>query len=233
MVKMFTKDQRGSQITAHFAADDFWACPEHAEIKLDTVLAEIWEKLYGQFGVRPRLRNAHGPDSEKYAPHPASCYRNGQNWTGSKKSPHCQGRATDVYIPGVAAYKLAQFAETLPEVGGIGLYLERSGQLEKVDYIHLDTGCKRSHWGWNNQTQGCCTPGFGGIPCNFKYGSRSAAVEELQRRLNGLGYPCGEPDGIYGRKTQKAVAEFQFDSGIAVDGIFGVRTNEKLGLFGW
>ncbi|MGI6151804.1 MAG: peptidoglycan-binding protein [Christensenellales bacterium] len=233
MIKTFNNDQRNLKISEHFAVEDFWACEKHTQIKLDTDLAEFWEKLYAHFGVRPRLRNAYGPDAPDYAPHSTSCYRNHQNWTGDKKNPHCQGRATDVYIPGVAAYRLAQFAETLQQVGGIGLYLHQCGELEKVDRIHIDIGSRRRHWGWNHQTRGYFTPGFGGVPCNFKYGSRSAAVEELQRRLNSLGYSCGEPDGVYGRKTQNAVAAFQADNGIAIDGIYGIKTNEKLGLFRW
>ncbi|MGI6192698.1 MAG: peptidoglycan-binding protein [Christensenellales bacterium] len=232
MIKTFHREQRDEPITKHFTVNDFWACPDHTEIVLDTELAVVWEALYAHFGVRPRLQNAFGPDAKDYKPHPASCYRNAQNWTGDRKNPHCKGMATDVYIPGIAAYRLAQFAETLPQVGGIGLYLSRCGELDKVDRIHIDTGAKRRCRCCNQQTRGH-TPGFGGIPCNFKLGSRSPAVEELQRRLNSLGYDCGEPDGVFGRTTQSAVAAFQFDAGLAVDGIYGVRTNEKLGLFRW
>ncbi len=157
MVKMFTKDQRGSQITAHFAADDSGLPRTRGNQAGYGPCGNLGKALWA---VRrsPQAEKRPWPGFRKIRPPPGFLLPERAELDGQQKSPHCQGRATDVYIPGVAAYKLAQFAETLPEVGGIGLYLERSGQLEKVDYIHLDTGCKRSHWGWNNQTQGCCTP---------------------------------------------------------------------------
>lgn len=140
-------------------------------------------------------------------------------------------------MPGVSAYRLAQFVETLPEVGGIGLYLAKSGQLDRVTHIHIDTRVSRARWGWNGQTGGTNTPGFGGIPCTFRCVKgklqRSAAIEELQRKLNSLGYNAGTPDGVYGPKTQAAVMLFQRDKRLKADGIYGKETNKAMGLFDW
>jgi len=236
-VKTFKDTQKGERLTEHFSVGDFWAFDGHKSIKLDTQLAHILEKFFEKFGVRPILRNYYGATATRYKPHPSAGYRDALNWNGSKTSQHCYGRAVDFYIPGVPAYKLAQFAETLPEIGGIGLYLAKSGELDKVTHIHIDTRANRARWGWNGQTSGTNTPGFGGIPCVFKYVpsklQRSAAIEEIQRKLNSLGYNAGTPDGVYGPKTKAAVMLFQKANGLKADGIYGKETNKALGLFDW
>ncbi|MHB1323650.1 MAG: peptidoglycan-binding domain-containing protein [Coriobacteriia bacterium] len=58
-----------------------------------------------------------------------------------------------------------------------------------------------------------------------------ADVETLQGALNVLGFACGEPDGIFGAYTERAVGEFQANVGLRVDGITGpdtVRAIERL-----
>jgi len=236
-VHEFAETDKEKRLTEHYTVGDFWAYPNHKKIKLDTTLAHILEKFYAKFGVRPLLRNKNLGTDKPYLAQPSAGYRDALNWTGSKTSQHCYGRGLDFYIPGVPAYKLAQFAETLPEIGGIGLYLAKSGELDKVKHIHIDTRTNRARWGWNGQTSGTNTPGFGGIPCVFKYVKnklqRSAAIEELQRKLNSLGYNAGAPDGVYGPKTKAAVMLFQHHRNLRADGIYGKETNKALGLFTW
>jgi len=227
MVQKFTSSQKGEKLTEHFTVGDFWACERHSEIKLDTVLAGIFEKFYAYFGARPHLRTANGKVVE------TAGYRDSINWNGSRTSQHCYGKAVDFAIDGVSAYNLAKFAETLPEIGGIGLYLAKSGELGKKTHIHVDTRIKRTLWGWNNQTSGTNTPGHGGIACTFKLGNRSAGIEALQRRLNTMGYKAGAPDGVYGANTKAAVAAFQKANSLSADGKFGRDTDKKLRLFNW
>ena len=59
---------------------------------------------------------------------------------------------------------------------------------------------------------------------------RGEDVRTLQRALNDAGYDAGAADGIYGKKTERAVKRFQKDNGLVVDGIAGKRTFEALGL---
>lgn len=47
---------------------------------------------------------------------------------------------------------------------------------------------------------------------------RRADRMEIQRRLNALGFDAGPPDGIFGPRTRRAIAEFQRSIGRAPDG---------------
>ncbi len=61
-------------------------------------------------------------------------------------------------------------------------------------------------------------------------GSRSSHVREVQRRLNSLGYDCGNPDGVYGAATSRAVVKAREAFGLSrVDKVDGALY-EKLGI---
>jgi len=51
-----------------------------------------------------------------------------------------------------------------------------------------------------------------------------ADVRTLQGALNILGFACGEPDAIFGAYTERAVREFQANTGQPADGIVGPDT---------
>jgi peptidoglycan hydrolase-like protein with peptidoglycan-binding domain len=53
-------------------------------------------------------------------------------------------------------------------------------------------------------------------------------VLELQHALNALGFPCGEPDAIFGAFTERGVGEFQSNTGMHQDGIAGLETVRAL-----
>lgn len=59
-------------------------------------------------------------------------------------------------------------------------------------------------------------------------GSKGAQVKTIQILLNAKGYSCGEVDGDFGAKTDRAVRAFQKAKGISVDGIVGKDTYNKL-----
>lgn len=62
----------------------------------------------------------------------------------------------------------------------------------------------------------------------LRRGMMGLDVQDLQEKLNRLGYDCGEADGIYGGNTFKAVAAFQEDHHLEVDGIAGPQTQKAL-----
>ncbi|MFZ5968495.1 MAG: cell wall hydrolase [Bacillota bacterium] len=62
----------------------------------------------------------------------------------------------------------------------------------------------------------------------LKFGSRGSAVVQLQQKLTEKGFLTSSVDGIYGKKTEKAVIDFQIASRIRIDGIAGNETQSKL-----
>lgn len=62
----------------------------------------------------------------------------------------------------------------------------------------------------------------------LRWGSTGDDVAELQRRLNTLGYDCGAVDADFGERTERALAAFQSDRHITVDGVCGGSTWNNL-----
>ncbi len=62
----------------------------------------------------------------------------------------------------------------------------------------------------------------------FRIGSRGPQVMEIQALLKKIGYDPGPIDGIYGNQTKTAVADFQRDNNLTVDGIIGPQTYNAL-----
>ncbi|MBI5156843.1 MAG: peptidoglycan-binding protein [Acidimicrobiia bacterium] len=63
---------------------------------------------------------------------------------------------------------------------------------------------------------------------NLAYGSRGAAVMELQSTLAAAGFPPGPIDGIFGSKTRTAVSAFQTAAGLSATGVLDRTTWEAL-----
>ncbi len=63
---------------------------------------------------------------------------------------------------------------------------------------------------------------------NLNQGSSGVNVSQLQQFLKSNGYYQGNTDGLYGPKTKAAIRQFQQDTGIAQDGIFGPVTQSKM-----
>ena len=59
-------------------------------------------------------------------------------------------------------------------------------------------------------------------------GSKGTKVKQLQQKLNELGYNCGNADGIFGKKTDAAVRNYQKANGLTVDGKVGNMTWSRL-----
>lgn len=64
-------------------------------------------------------------------------------------------------------------------------------------------------------------PDFKGI---LRKGSAGQSVFILQSKLNDLGFDCGNPDGIFGKETLKAVKAYQKSKGLDQDGVVGPKT---------
>ena len=74
--------------------------------------------------------------------------------------------------------------------------------------------------------RGACSPGSG-YP-TLRMGDTSTYVIILQDALNALGYDTKYLDGIFGRKTEVALMNYQRNNGLTADGICGCNTWRKL-----
>ena len=45
--------------------------------------------------------------------------------------------------------------------------------------------------------------------CPLRRGSKGPSVKVVQQRLNAIDFNCGNADGIFGRKTKRAVEQLQ------------------------
>lgn len=59
------------------------------------------------------------------------------------------------------------------------------------------------------------------VPVRLMHGDD---VADLQRRLSQLGFDSGRPDGLFGRRTDAALREFQHSVGVDPDGVCGPDT---------
>lgn len=62
----------------------------------------------------------------------------------------------------------------------------------------------------------------------FQKGDKGVNVKRMQTALNKVGYSCGTADGIFGDRTLSGVKTFQYNNGLAVDGLFGKKSLKKL-----
>ena len=65
---------------------------------------------------------------------------------------------------------------------------------------------------------------LGGNTPVIRRGARGENVAALQQFLAARGYDVGAADGIFGRRTEEAVKQFQMESGVGVDGRVGPET---------
>ena len=59
---------------------------------------------------------------------------------------------------------------------------------------------------------------------------RRAQIEQLQAQLNAKGFDAGEPDGIVGPATRRAISRFQHEQGLVADGFPGRPVLTRLGI---
>src|SRR5215468_9734130 len=64
----------------------------------------------------------------------------------------------------------------------------------------------------------------------LREGASGPGVEELQKKLQAVGFPPGAIDGQFGPGTEAAVVAFQQSHGLLADGVVGPRTASTLGF---
>ena len=129
----------------------------------------------------------------------------------------------------------------VPSPGDLIFYAGHVGIVEKADGEtvtsiegnYQDCVCRRTNYAGSKSILGYGVlsgepapwPAFLEYPGALqRVGSSGLVTVWLQKTLNDLGYPCGNPDGIFGNNTKNAVVAFQTDNGLDADGLAGAAT---------
>jgi len=109
-------------LSEHFNHKDFSCrCPEcRGEYKIHLGLVGALEQIGGHFRKKVRVLSAYWCDAYH------------EKLDKPKRSFHTKGKAAHIKIEGVSIQDLFKYAETIPELCGVGLY-------PKDDFVHIDT----------------------------------------------------------------------------------------------
>ena len=151
-----------------------------------------------------------------------SMWDNNSNW--SAKGPISEmppGQVCCVFMWNTAKQNMSHVGEHV----GQGQIIHCSGTVKRG---------KTTDKGWTHYAipKGLSAGGDTPMPwrSTVRYGSRGDDVRYVQETLQKLGYDIGASgvDGIYGKKTEAAVKDFQKAHGLVVDGICGPMTYQAL-----
>lgn len=216
-VRVYKPQSIDDKVGTRSTVRKFWVNKVLTSIKLDDDLVIAVEKMEEHFGAKLFLKSVNAvfalPQSKSHV-------------SGSE---HYKGKAIDMCLmlhngTKVKTLDMARYAETVPEIKGIGLY--KPGN----EHIHIDTRRGRTCW-WLVASKSN-TPSFGGVPCVYRLGHRSPFIQDAQRLLKARGFYDGAIDGVFTPAFRLDLIEFQkvvFPSlSKDWDGILGLRTQAKL-----
>ena len=126
MIKAYSLKKDGNvKLSTNFKVKEF-ACNDGTDpIFIDTDLVTVLQKIRTHFGKPVTITSAY-----RTPPHNKTC-------GGTTYSQHLSGRAADIKISGVTPKKVADYAETLLDNGGIGIYNA---------FTHIDVRTTKSRW---------------------------------------------------------------------------------------
>ena len=181
----------------------------------------------------------------------------GAAWSelGAHKAQYASNGVPDTSADGMFAFCKRQGADwgaisTLPERPGVAL--RRSGHVgvyigggQAVEWRGFNYGCvitrlrdrDWTHWYELPWVEYGAEAGGGEADAPttmllgarlLKKGCRGEDVRQLQLALNGLGFDCGDADGVFGAKTETALRAMQTVSAIEVDGQYGDESHAAL-----
>lgn len=125
-IKAYSKAKDGNKkLSTNFRVKEF-ACNDGSDpIFIDTELVTVLQKIREHFAKPVTITSAYRtPSRNKEA-------------GGTTYSQHLYGKAADIKISGVSPKKVADYAETLLDNGGIGIY---------NTFTHIDVRSTKSRW---------------------------------------------------------------------------------------
>ena len=125
-IKSFSRAKDGEKkLSTNFRVKEF-ACTDGSDpIFIDTELVTVLQKIREHFGKPVTITSAYRTPSRN------------KEVGGTTYSQHLYGKAADIKISGVTPKKVADYAETLLDNGGIGIY---------NTFTHIDVRSTKSRW---------------------------------------------------------------------------------------
>ena len=218
-VKIYSLKKDGNTyLSAHFRVREFRSKDGADEIKIDTKLVDMLEKL------RSLLAEKMGGEVKININSGYRTPAHNKKVGGNKTSKHMQGKAADIVCKfngqNVPSKTICTAAQDL-DIDGIAIITGVA--------VHVDC---RGYRRWfderkNNKTVSDFYPYFGvayPVPtATVKKGDKGTPVRWVQDKLNKAGYKL-TIDGSCGRATDKAIRKYQAANGLTVDGKVGRKT---------
>ena len=125
-IKVYSKAKDGNKkLSTNFRVKEF-ACTDGSDpIFIDTELVTVLQKIRDHFAKPVTITSAYRTPSRN------------KEVGGTTYSQHLYGKAADIKISGVSPKKVADYAETLLDNGGIGIY---------NTFTHIDVRSTKSRW---------------------------------------------------------------------------------------
>ena len=125
-IKSFSRAKDGEKkLSTNFRVKEF-ACTDGSDpIFIDTELVTVLQKIRDHFAKPVTITSAYRTPSRN------------KEVGGTTYSQHLYGKAADIKISGVTPKKVADYAETLLDSGGIGIY---------NTFTHIDVRSTKSRW---------------------------------------------------------------------------------------
>lgn len=125
-IKAYSKAKDGNKkLSTNFRVKEF-ACTDGSDpIFIDTELVTVLQKIREHFGKPVTITSAYRTPTRN------------KEVGGATYSQHLYGKAADIKLNGVAPKTVAEYAETLLENGGIGIY---------NTFTHIDVRSTKSRW---------------------------------------------------------------------------------------
>ena len=125
-INAYSKAKNGnSKVSTNFRVREF-ACQDGSDpIFIDSELVSVLQKIRNHFGKAVTITSAYRTPNHN------------KNVGGTTYSQHLYGKAADIKVQGIAPKDVAQYAETLLDEGGIGIY---------NTFTHIDVRSTKSRW---------------------------------------------------------------------------------------
>ena len=126
---------------------------------------------------------------------------------------------TTMYAPTAAGTQVASsvLAQTAPMIPIVGPYASLASQYYE-QYKAYDTANDQQR-GYKAQTRKSYLASLYKQKHCSSQAVPAALTRDVQMHLNKLGYTCGIADGLAGPKTYAAIRKYQFERGLAADGM--------------